>query len=161
MRFKKWRDYLIARAEAQVVRARARLGADGVNVDNLLQSFAKHTKAVAHVKHGLVHGDYFPGNVLVSNDLRVTGVIDFGFSTLVGDPRMDLVGASAFLEVSREFTTPQDAQVVRSYLRAKARISTEVYALYRTYFAIYFAFTHEFGLHLYDWCLAVLREQGS
>jgi aminoglycoside phosphotransferase (APT) family kinase protein len=161
MRFKKWRDYLLARAESQVWRARPRLVADGIPVDEIVADFAKRTKAVAHVKHGLVHGDFFPGNVLVSKDLRVTGVIDFGYSTLIGDPRMDMVGASCFLEVSREFSTPQDADVVRSYLRSKARIKDDISSLYRTYYALYFAFTHEFGLKLYDWCLATLRQQGS
>ncbi|MEX2394119.1 MAG: aminoglycoside phosphotransferase family protein, partial [Actinomycetota bacterium] len=159
MRFKKWRDYLLARTESQVLRARPRLVADGIPIEDIVEDFGKRTKAIAHVKHGLVHGDFFPGNVLVSKDLRVTGVIDFGFSTLVGDPRMDMVGASCFLEVSREFSTPQDAHVVRSYLRAKAGIKDDIYALYRTYYALYFAFTHEFGLKLYDWCLETLREQ--
>ena len=45
----------------------------------------------------LVHGDFFPGNVLVNENLdRVTGVIDFGAFTLFGNTLLDIAGAFGF-----------------------------------------------------------------
>lgn len=45
----------------------------------------------------VVHGDFFPGNVLVSADLnQVYGVIDFGSFTLIGDYLLDIAGAFGF-----------------------------------------------------------------
>lgn len=45
----------------------------------------------------LVHGDFFPGNVMVKPDLSaITGVIDFGSFTLFGDHVLDLAGALGF-----------------------------------------------------------------
>ena len=45
----------------------------------------------------LVHGDFFPGNVLVDQAImRVQGVIDFGSFTLFGNYLLDVAGAFGF-----------------------------------------------------------------
>ncbi|MBN9021267.1 MAG: aminoglycoside phosphotransferase family protein, partial [Rhizobiales bacterium] len=50
----------------------------------------------------LVHGDYFPGNVMMDTAPAVTGLIDFSAWTTVGDPAYDAVGAVMFLEMMAE-----------------------------------------------------------
>jgi hypothetical protein len=69
----------------------------------------------AHPAKSLVHGDYFPGNVLVGPDLEVTALVDFGIYTLVGDPVLDLAVAYQTLEFIAE-TTAQDARFVRDLI---------------------------------------------
>ncbi|KOU84190.1 hypothetical protein ADK94_18880 [Streptomyces sp. XY593] len=44
---------------------------------------------------GVIHGDLYPDNILVA-DGKVSGVIDFGTFTLLGDPLYDLAGACAY-----------------------------------------------------------------
>ena len=63
----------------------------------------------------LVHGDFFPGNVLVGPDLKVTALVDFGLYTLVGDPVLDLAVACQTLEFIAE-TTAQDARFLRDLI---------------------------------------------
>jgi aminoglycoside phosphotransferase (APT) family kinase protein len=70
-----------------------------------------------HPPKALVHGDYFPGNVLVGPDLKVTALLDFGLYTLVGDPVLDLAVAYQTLELIAE-TTAQDARFVRDEIVA-------------------------------------------
>jgi aminoglycoside phosphotransferase (APT) family kinase protein len=65
-----------------------------------------------HPPKSLVHGDYFPGNVLVGLDLTVTALVDFGIYTVVGDPILDLAVACQTLEFIAE-TAAQDARFVR------------------------------------------------
>ncbi len=46
---------------------------------------------------GIIHGDIFPGNILVSNDdLAVTGIVDFGTFTMIGDTDFDVATSWAF-----------------------------------------------------------------
>lgn len=48
-------------------------------------------------KLSIVHGDFFPGNVLVSDDLnQVHGVIDFGSFTSIGNYLLDIASAFGF-----------------------------------------------------------------
>jgi aminoglycoside phosphotransferase (APT) family kinase protein len=41
----------------------------------------------------LIHGDYFPENVMVAADGCDCGIIDFGALTLIGDADLDLACA--------------------------------------------------------------------
>jgi Phosphotransferase enzyme family len=42
---------------------------------------------LAPLTHGrLVHGDFFPGNVILGSDLSVSAVVDFGLTAVSGDP---------------------------------------------------------------------------
>ena len=63
----------------------------------------------------LVHGDYFPGNVLLAPDLSVSAVIDFGVYTVVGDAQLDLAVSCLTLELIEE-TTAHDARFVRNLI---------------------------------------------
>lgn len=48
----------------------------------------------------LVHGDFFPGNVLVNKNLeKISGVIDFGSFTLFGNHLLDIAGAFGFYKM--------------------------------------------------------------
>ena len=49
------------------------------------------------VEISLIHGDFFPGNLLVAEDLsHANGVVDFGSFTMFGDPMVDMAGAVGF-----------------------------------------------------------------
>lgn len=71
-----------------------------------------------HPPKALVHGDYFPGNVLVGPNLTVTALLDFGLYTVVGDPVLDLAVSYQTLELIAE-TTAQDARFVRDEIVAR------------------------------------------
>lgn len=68
-----------------------------------------------HPPKSLVHGDFFPGNVLVGHDLKVTALVDFGTYTVVGDAPLDLAVACQTLEFIAE-TTAHDARFVRDVI---------------------------------------------
>ena len=50
----------------------------------------------------VVHGDFFPGNLLVDVAGRVTALLDFGCMTLLGDPLFDLATACVFFDMYDE-----------------------------------------------------------
>jgi aminoglycoside phosphotransferase (APT) family kinase protein len=44
----------------------------------------------------LIHGDYFPEDVMVAGDGCICDVIDFDALTTIGDAGLDLAGQPAF-----------------------------------------------------------------
>ena len=63
----------------------------------------------------LVHGDFFPANVMVDDDLAVIAVIDFSPLTIVGDHLVDVAGALMWLEVVEGYRH-RDSQVLREMI---------------------------------------------
>ena len=107
----------------------------------------------------LVHGDYFPGNVLMDDALGVAGVVDFSSFTVVGDPLLDLAGAYVFPEMAGQ-CGPEDSAAMRDWLldrHGEAIVAPVLF--YRAYFAFAMAHpVHASGLYpgLYSWCLGTL-----
>jgi len=94
----------------------------------------------------LVHGDYFPGNVMVGDRqgaMIITGVVDFSPHTLAADPLLDVAGAIWLIGLSAQPHAIEDQQFC--YHRALALYgATEpdlAYWLdvYRRYYAIYYS----------------------
>jgi aminoglycoside phosphotransferase (APT) family kinase protein len=105
----------------------------------------------------LVHGDFFPSNVMVTDDLRVSGVLDFSPMTVLGDSQVDLAGSLMWLEVVPGYQ-PADSATLRHLIveRHGERIEP-VIDLYRLVYSVYFAGARLDDPKLYDWCVANLR----
>lgn len=108
----------------------------------------------------LVHGDYFPGNVLLGPDLSVAAVLDFGAYTCVGDPILDLAVSYLTLELIEECTA-DDARYVRELVidRHGPDIAPAL-RFYRAYLA--FSMANPVNARppyprLYGWAIAMLK----
>ncbi len=110
--------------------------------------------------HALVHGDFLPGNVLMDNRLQVTGVIDFGMYTAIGDPLLDLAVSYLSLELLPE-TSAHDARFVRDILLERHGDEiADAFRFYRAYLAFSMADpanAAEPYPRLYGWSMAMLR----
>ena len=108
----------------------------------------------------LVHGDYFPGNVLVGPDLEVSAVLDFGPYTVCGDPTLDLAVSYLTLELIDE-TTADDARFVREMLIERhGEEIVSAFRFYRAWLAFSMADPANAGPpypKLYGWSIAMLR----
>jgi len=60
----------------------------------------------------LVHGDAYPGNIMVDDAGKIVSVLDFGKHSLLGDPRLDVAIAIELTDVIDEFTQ-DDAKYLR------------------------------------------------
>ena len=47
----------------------------------------------------LIHGDFFPGNLLVDPRGAVTALLDFGLLTMIGDPMFDIATSWVFFDM--------------------------------------------------------------
>ncbi|HET8581261.1 MAG TPA: aminoglycoside phosphotransferase family protein [Candidatus Paceibacterota bacterium] len=148
-----WREYLAMKvrtaAEDPVLRA------DVPQLAHSAREAQERIAMLAEPEHALVHGDYFPGNVLMDESLAVAGVIDFSPMTLIGDPQMDIAGAFLFLEVTPG-ATAADSAFMRELIVARAgEAILPVIECYRLYYSFYFAFARD-DAPLYRWCVANL-----
>ena len=124
-------------------------------------------KAVDMIEHlparppkTLVHGDYFPGNVLLGERLSIAAVLDFGAFTVVGDPILDLAVSYLTLEVIEECSA-HDARFVRDLIveRHGGDILPAI-RFYRAYLAFSMADPANVAPpypRLYGWAVAMLK----
>jgi aminoglycoside phosphotransferase (APT) family kinase protein len=121
---------------------------------DLMQALPDHPGKV------LVHGDYFPGNVLIDDHLEVTGVIDFGAFTVCGDPQLDLAVAYQTLELIDECTA-DDARFVRDLIIERhGEEMTPAFRFYRAWLAFSRADPDNARPpypRLYGWSVAMLK----
>ena len=105
------------------------------------------------VRPGLVHLDYFPPNVLAEGD-AITAVLDFGASSVIGDPRMEAWSAVAYLdaEISPQ-ANDEDRQQAMAWLNARGL--GEGYAQARRWLAASWSHASN-DAALMAWCRRVL-----
>jgi aminoglycoside phosphotransferase (APT) family kinase protein len=157
-----WQGYLLARMEQTLAQSRADLEADVPDFGQMLELIYNQLPNLGDepVK-SLVHGDYWPSNVLITDDLEISGVVDFSYATVVGDARMDIAGATFFLETSFPYS-PDDVLFLRQ--QVGQRWGEEMLAVvdfYRLYYSIFFSGCKVDDPTTYAWCVKNLREYST
>jgi Ser/Thr protein kinase RdoA (MazF antagonist) len=158
-----WVDYLWAKLTATLATSRPALVQDVPELDAVLAHLRRELEKLAPMtEKRLVHGDYFAGNVFIDDDLQICGLGDFGYSTLVGDPRMDLAAAVAFWDLPTDLMPPaqvaDDCALLMDLLVARGGQEIEpVVQLYRLYYSLYFSGCGEDDPTTYAWCVRNLR----
>jgi putative membrane protein len=149
-----WPAFLWERMQQTFSRSRTHLVRDVPRIDAVVQHVRAELAALEGIaQRSLVHGDYFPGNCYIDAALDVYGVGDFGYTTVVGDARMDLAGAVAYLEVVDGYR-PEDTPFLM-------RLLAEWYGgdiarwidLYRLYYSFYFSDCIATDPRTYAWCV--------
>ncbi len=112
-------------------------------------------------EYALIHGDYYPSNLLVNADGQINGVIDFGLMTLYGDPLFD-VGLSWILfdlyDELGEIKLEKYLNKVVNRLGEEVRSTIHLYVLfYSIYSANFFSETCSDG-H-YQWSVRNLNNE--
>ena len=153
-----WPGYLQARIEATLTHSYADLKEDLPEVDRIVEEFFRKLSSLPpRPQKCLVHGDYFPGNVLCDERGTLTAVVDFSPLTLIGDPLIDLAGAYYFCRIY-DFVTEADFEFVRSQITE--RYGTHCWQridLYYTFYAFRFRDCKISDNHTYHWSLRRLR----
>jgi aminoglycoside phosphotransferase len=93
---------------------------------------------------------------MVDDTLRVTGVIDFGPLTVMGDAAMDLAGAAIFLEVARGFEPDDVTYVVDRLQQRHGDAILHAVEMYRLWYAVRFSPYKADDGKLFAWCVASL-----
>ena len=155
LRCDRWSDYLTARvrkAAEDDVLAAAIPGLAGI-----VERFIARLEAIPDPARCIVHGDIWPPNVMMNDDLQVTGLIDFSFTTRIGDHLMDLAGACHFLLATKS-SSQADHDYLKQLILAKhgAEVIDRI-GLYSVWFAFDFSFNHD-DAAIFAWCANLIRD---
>ena len=110
-------------------------------------------------QHALVHGDFFPANLLVDNHNRITALIDFGWMTHYGDPLYDLATGWVFFDMYDELgrnVLERLGQVMRWVVGQGVEGALYCYILLYSVFTAT-AYAYEGGDGHYWWCVSNLN----
>ena len=153
-RCEKWADYLTARvhvaAEDEV------LAAEVPDLAGIVKRFTARLDALPDPPKCIVHGDIYPANVMMNDDLEVTGLIDFSFTTRIGDHVMDLAGACHFLLATKVASQAEYDELMRLILLKYGPEVIDRIGLYGVWFAFDFAYNHD-DAAVFAWCVNLIR----
>jgi aminoglycoside phosphotransferase (APT) family kinase protein len=126
--------------------------------DHRYRALQNRLATISPFPDSVVHGDLFGGNILVDHDVRPLAVLDFGFLTTGGDPRLDAaISASLMnmygphaLSITKDMTTR---------LAGELGYPTEVLLVYQACYAVATsnAFTPDGSDGHFTWCISQLR----
>ncbi|MDX8344620.1 aminoglycoside phosphotransferase family protein [Rossellomorea sp. YZS02] len=112
-------------------------------------------------EYSIIHGDFYPGNILINEKQEITGLIDFGMLTMYGDYLFDVAIGWACLDMYNQLNAnlaERYLEVIVSTLGERVRKDLYFYVLiYSLMTANLYSPTCEDG-H-YQWCVEKLNRE--
>lgn len=159
-----WNEYIRGKITRKSDALRATLPAEIFAKFRPVSDLSRYFAAPYSGTDLLIHGDFHPGNVLVTGGNRVGAVVDFGSFTMFGDPLYDIASACGFFSMyepdqlatrkrilGRLFQKDETLDCIRvhAYLLASALLTCDLYP--------------DAGIPVYktghfDWALSVLDD---
>jgi aminoglycoside phosphotransferase (APT) family kinase protein len=148
---------LTALLDRRVARFGPLLRAHVPDFDLRVARLTQQLAAVPPMPPTVIHGDLFGENILVDHAMRPTAVLDFGFLTTGGDPRLDAGISAAIMNMYG----PHAANITRTltaHLADALQYPQETLVLYQAAYAVATsnAFTDDGSDGHFTWCLARL-----
>lgn len=106
----------------------------------------------------VIHGDLVPGNILVDAQARPLAILDFGFLTTAGDPRLDAAIAASVMNMYGSHA-PAITAALTAQVAAELSYPVEVLLTYQAVYAVATAnaFTADGSDGHFAWCISQLR----
>ena len=134
---------------------------DVVNFDAKFKRLLEFLSSEYKGEYSLIHGDFYPGNLLIDKNREVTGLIDFGWMTMYGDYLFDIAIGWACFDMYDEL----NANILERYLDIIiSTLGEEVRERLYSYVLIYSIISANFYSHNceddhYQWCIKNLNNQ--
>ncbi len=112
-------------------------------------------------KYALIHGDFFPGNLLIDETHQVTALLDFGLFTMYGDPLFDLATGWVFFDMYDELKANIRERLLMILLKELGESALGKLHLYVLLYSIFSAnqYAPECDDGHYAWCVRNLNDE--
>jgi aminoglycoside phosphotransferase (APT) family kinase protein len=151
---------LIALLDRRVQRFGHVLRSHVVDFDHRYARILEKLAGIDRVQPSVVHGDLFGENILVDERARPVSVLDFGFLSTAGDPRLD---ASITAGIMNMYGPHAEAiaTTLTDRFAMELGYSPEVLLIYRAAYAVATSnvFTADGSDGHFPWCVAQLTQQ--
>lgn len=154
-----WHQFLSRYLEQKSPSVTPYLSRDVAQFEHKLQQLYALLAQPYHGAIQLIHGDIYPGNLLVDADLKITALFDFGLLTMYGDYLFDVATSWVFFDMYDQLQANLRARYLAIVLdRLGATIRGKLYRymlIYSVISADTYSATCDDG-H-YQWCVANLN----
>lgn len=151
-------DALAALAERRVARFTRVLDPVVVDLDRKLAALRERLPEIDSGRRSVVHGDLFPGNVLLDDAGALSAVLDWGFLTTEGDPVFDASVAAAVFDMYGE-TARETELGLCAEMEESLGCTREALLVYRAAYSLITANAYDAdgADGHFAWCVAALN----
>lgn len=134
---------------------------DVVNYDAKVNRLVESLSLGYEGEYSLIHGDFYPGNLMVNKSGMVTGLIDFGLMTMYGDNLFDIAIGWVCFDMYNEFNAniyERYLNIIISTLGEDVRKRLYFYVLIYSFISANF-YSHNCKDGHYQWCVKNLNNK--
>ncbi|MEK3954016.1 aminoglycoside phosphotransferase family protein [Psychrobacillus sp. FSL K6-1464] len=134
---------------------------DVVNYDAKIKQLVEILSLGYEGEYSLIHGDFYPGNVMINESGKVTGLIDFGLMTMYGDNLFDIAIGWVCFDMYNELNAniyERYLNIIISTLGEDVRKRLYFYVLIYSYISANFYSPNCEDGH-YQWCVRNLNNK--
>ncbi|WP_117170126.1 aminoglycoside phosphotransferase family protein [Paraliobacillus sediminis] len=134
---------------------------DVVNYDAKVDQLVEKLSSGYEGEYALIHGDFYPGNLMVNKSGLVTGLIDFGLMTMYGDNLFDIAIGWVCFDMYNELNAniyERYLNIIISTLGEDVRKRLYFYVLIYSYISANFYSRNCKDGH-YQWCVKNLNNK--
>lgn len=134
---------------------------DVVNYDAKVKQLVGILSLGYEGEYSLIHGDFYPGNVMINQSGKVTGLIDFGLMTMYGDNLFDIAIGWVCFDMYNELNAniyERYLNIIISTLGEDVRKRLYFYVLIYSYISANL-YSHNCEDGHYQWCVKNLNNK--
>jgi aminoglycoside phosphotransferase len=154
-----WSEYLKEKTVQRLKYSEKFLLKEFPNFSDLVNQFMAKLGKLSEPDHkSVVHGDYFLNNILFDDKYKIKALLDFNPLTVMGDWKMDIVGAVIFLQLFESISHLDYQYAYKKAVELYGENLLEVFDTYKLFYSFYFGNMYEDDRKLYDWSVKNIKK---